>query len=275
MKKLLLILVAISTLMVFFGCSEKDDNNPTAVHVWAYSLDQFISKTAVHDTINASASDTTDYRGLYNYQIVSNEDGFSPRNSTNAGYDINWDKFKQGYYVPGNGFETWFPNSMLPNAFKVSSTGLFRLYRKIDVNAGSRGTTSVELHALQIYPIVNSQNVTEDAIKLTDLLTGIAAYDSVRMVCYDGYGEDKYYHTDDINAGYYLLTSEKTIFPNHTFPQTGYSSLKKVSYIDVYGATTTPAVNFVLADEDKADIIFHIPPVLSDLDATDINGMTK
>lgn len=272
----MLILLVISILLLTIGCSEKDNNNPTAVHVWAYSLDQFISRTAVYDSINATEADTSDFRILYNYQIVSNADGFSPRDAhSTAGYDINWSKFKQGFFVPENGNKTWFPNDMLPGAFKVSDTGLFKLYRKIDVNAGNKGAASIELRKLQTYPIVNSQSVSEDAIKLSDLLNGIAAYDSVQIVCFDGFGSDKIYYPDDINAGYYLLNSEKTTFPNHSFPQTGMGSLKKVSYITVYGATTAPAAEYILADEDKADMIFTMPAGLNNFETTDINGIDK
>ena len=274
MRRLLLIFVVIAMLAFLVGCSEKDDNNPTDVHVWAYSLDQFIDKGLVIDSLDATAPDSSEFRDLYNYEIVSGTDGFSPRQSSNAGYDINWETFKQGYFVPSNGNRTWFPDGLLPGAFKVSDTGYFRLYRKIDVIAGTKGTQSVELRGLPIYPITNWDEVTEDAIKLSDLIQGIAAYDSVKIVCYDDYGIDKYYHADDINDGYYLLNTERTIFPTATLLN-NMKKMKKVAYIDVIGATTAQNYDFELAPQDAADMVFTVPASLDGHETTDLNGLVK
>jgi hypothetical protein len=274
MNKLLLILVTIAMLTVLVGCSEKDNNNPTDIHVWAYSLDQFIDKGLVTDSLDATAPDSSEFRGLFNYEIVSGADGFSPRLSQNAGYDLNWETFKQGYFVPGNGNRTWFADTGLPGAFKVSDTGYFRLYRKIDVVAGAKGTKSVELRGLPLYPITNWDGITEDAIKLSDLIQGIAAYDSVRIVCFDEYGLDKYYHADDINDGYYLLNTERTIFPTADLPN-NMKKMKKVAYLDIIGATTPQNYDFELAPQDAADMIFTVPSSLSGFEATDLNGLIK
>src|SRR5512133_2100839 len=99
MNKFLLIMLSIITILGMVACSEKDDN-PTDVGVYGYKLDQFITKSVVADSVDSEAADTTDFRNLFNYEIVSGEDGFSPRLSANAGYDLNWNAFKAGFLVP-------------------------------------------------------------------------------------------------------------------------------------------------------------------------------
>ena len=84
MKKFSVILIAILTLFMF-ACSEKDDN-PTEVNVYGYKLDQFIFNTVLRDLIDPNASDTLNFRNLFAYEIIAS-DGFSPRNSSYAGYD--------------------------------------------------------------------------------------------------------------------------------------------------------------------------------------------
>lgn len=273
MNKLYALLMAVVLLLSLVACSEKDNNNPTAVHIWAYKLDQFISREAVSDSLDASAADTCDFRRLYNYEIVSGADGFSPRMSQYAGYDLDWNSFKQGYFVPENGNRTWFPTSLnLPGAFKVTNTGYFRMYRKIDVYAGVRAVQSIELRGLPIYSITNWDGNLENAVKLSDLVSGIASYDSVRIVCYDNYGIDKYYHQDAINDGYYLLETERTIFPNVN-PGTGMTKMKKVAFIDVIGAASAQNIETIIAPTTEADMIFTMPVSLNSYQATDLNGI--
>lgn len=257
MNKLLLIMLSLITILGMVACSEKDDN-PTDVGVYGYKLDQFITKSVVTAHVDSTAADSTEFRGLYNYEIISGEDGFSPRLSSNAGYDLNWNAFKEGFLVPTAGNKTWFADTSLPHAFQVTETGLFKLYRKIDVLTAAKGTKSVELRGLPIYNITNWDGNAEDAIKLSDLLAGIAAYDSVQIVCYDGYGSDKYYHADDINDGYYLLNTETTIFVT-SFLLNNMSKMKKVAYLNVIGATSAQVHDFELAPHDAADLTFNVP----------------
>lgn len=273
MHKLCSLLFIIILLLSLVACSEKDDNNPTTVHLWAYQLDQFINKDAVTDSLDASAPDSADFRKLYNYEIVSGADGFSPRQSQYAGYDLDWNTFRQGFFVPENGNRTWFPTALnLPGAFKVTNAGYFRLYRKIDVYDGSKGKKSVELRGLPIYTIPNWDGIDEEAIKLSDLLTGVTEYTSVRIVCYDNYGIDKLYLPVAINDGYYLLNTERTIFPNVN-PGSGMSKMKKVAYIDVIGATTPLNTDNVIAPSTQTDMIFMMPTNLNSYQATDLNGV--
>jgi hypothetical protein len=269
MKKLLLLLFAIPMLIVFFGCSEKDDN-PVDVNVYGYKLDQFIIQSLVADSIDTDAPDTLEFRNLYAYEIVSGEDGFSPRQSSYAGYDLNWGQFKEGFLVPSDNFRTWFADPSLPGAFRVRNTGYFRMYRKIDVIAPDESSRMVELRGLPSYTISNWDGNDETAVKLSELLTGLAAYDSVSIICYDDYGVGKYYHQDDINDGYYLLETERTIFPTASLPN-NQKKMKKVSYLRVHGAANVTHTNdSELAPQESADMIFTVPASLDGFEETEL-----
>jgi len=149
----------------------------------------------------------------------------------------------------------------------VEDTGLFRLYRKVDVNSGIRGSKLVELRGLEVHQIENWDAGLEDAIKLSDLLQSIAAYDSVGFMAADGYSVD--YQEELINDGYYLLDSEVTTFPNYNASLPGsMKKFKKLSSIEVYGAASGQSHEFDLAPEEDADIVFTVPEDLSGFEST-------
>lgn len=264
MQKAALVICA-ALMLLAFACSENDD--PTDTDILGYSLDQFVSSAAVHDSVDASADAELDFRGLFSYEIVSSADGFSPRASVNAGYDLPWDTFQQGYYVPQDNNRTWFPNSNLPGAFKVNQAGFFRLYRTVKVDNGIRGEKNVELRGLTTHTIPNWNSVDEEAIRIADLLQGIAAYDSVQFTASDGY--TRVYVPEHVNDGYYLLSSEVTTFPNYNASMTGgQKKFKKLAAITVYGATGDTGHTFALALQNKADMIFTIPASMTGYTST-------
>lgn len=267
-KQLLMLLGVMCLLLLSFGCSEKDDN-PTNVQVQGYKLDQFIINSTVIDSLDPAQPDSLEFRDLYAYEIVSGEDGFSPRMSSYAGYDLPWQSFKAGYLIPTDDFRTWFADPSLPGAFKVKNTGLFRLYRKIDVIAPDNSSKLVELKGLTIHTITNWDNEQEPAVKLSDLLTGFTEYDSVSIVCFDDWGMGMYYSPEAINDGYYLLETERTIFPNVTVPS-NMRKMKKVSYLQVYGTESAQNHVFELAPDTSADLIFTVPDDLSGFELTTI-----
>ncbi len=270
MHKHISILAVIALAMALSGCSEKD-NNPTDTAIYGIKLEQFIDPVQVTDSLDAEAADTLDFRSLFAYEIVSGDDGFSPRQSSYAGYDLNWSAFKEGFLVPSENYTTWFSDPLLPGAFRVKLTGYFRLFRKIDVVAADNSTKMVELGGLPAHTVTNWDGNPEQAVKLSDLLQGITAYDSVSLVCYDDYGSDKYYHPDAIDDGYYLLTTERTIFPTANIAN-NMKKLKKVSYVKVYGPAAEQAHEFELAPISGADIIFTVPADLSDYEQTELTG---
>ncbi|PKN73850.1 MAG: hypothetical protein CVU50_01295 [Candidatus Cloacimonetes bacterium HGW-Cloacimonetes-3] len=263
MKKLLYVLF-ILVAVVLSSCSEKDNNtnnNPTDLNIYGYKLDQFISQAAVHDLITSDAEDVTDYRSLFAYEIVSaDEDAWSPRQSVNAGYDLSWESFKDGFFIPSDNKKTWFADASLPGAFKVRNTGTFRLYRKVDIVAGG-STKLAELHSLPKHNMTNWASYAEDAIKLSDLLQGITNYTSVKLVAGDGYAVD--YTPEQIQDAYYFLNTETTTFPSFNGSMTG--SQKKFKRLARLEITTleVQSHNFTVADHATVNITFPVPTDLS------------
>ncbi len=264
MKRTLL-LIAVLALLLLSACSEKD--KPTDTNIYGYKLDQFISKAAVRDLVDASQPDSTDYRNLFSYEIVSGDtDAWSPRLSVNAGYDLNWEFFKQGFLVPSDNRKTWFPPSLnLPSAFKVKNTAIVRLYRKVEVESG-RGSTTVELKGLDIHSIQNWNSANEDAIKLSDLLQGVTQADSIGFVAWDGY--TKTYNWDQINDGFYLLNSEVTTFPtyNATLPGS-LKKFKKLARVIAYGSNVQ-SFSFDLTPNSATNLSVTVPTDLTGFQAT-------
>ncbi len=265
MKKLTYLTLVLVLLFGLFACSEPDP--PTGEDVLGYSLDQFIPADSIRLAVDPDAEPDDEFRPLFAYEIVSGTDGFSPRDSDNAGYDLPWETFAAGYFVPSDEHKTWFPTSGLPGAFKVKNTGLFRLYRKVDVSTGISGSKMVELGALTKHQVANWNSENEDAIKLSDLLQGIAAYDSLTMFAADGWS--KTYLPDLIADGYYLLDSEVTTFPTYNGELPGsVKKFKKIARMEVYGSATPQNHVFELTPNDKADLIFTVPSDLTGFTST-------
>lgn len=256
-----LVLIA---LLLLSACSEKD--NPTDTNIYGYKLDQFINPDSVSAYVDANAATPNSFRSLFNYEIVGS-DGFSPRASVNAGYDIPFSQFSEGYYVPSDEKRTWFPSLNLPGAFRVRNTSYFRLYRKVDVDDGLRGSKAVELRGLPTYNMTNWANESEDAIKISDLLQGIESYTNVAFIAVDGYS--KFYTPEQVNDGYYFLSSEVSSFPsfNDTLPS-NQSKFKKLSKIMVYGASGAQNHTFPLANSSLRDMVFTVPTDLTGFERT-------
>lgn len=268
--KRFLFLVALLLVLLLSACSEKDDPNDSNIidtNIYGYKLDQFISKAIVKDLVDPTQADTTDYRNLFAYEIVSaDEDAWSPRLSVNAGYDLTWEFFKEGFLVPSDNRKTWFPPALgLPGAFKVKNAGTARLYRKVDVESG-RDSKSVELRGLQIHSVENWNSAQEEAIKLSDMLQGVTTADSIAFIAWDGYR--KVYNWDQVNDGYYLLTSEATTFPNFNSTLPGsMKKFKKLAQIIAYGSNAQ-SFEFPLAPNTASNLNVSIPTSLSGYEST-------
>ncbi|MDD2331504.1 MAG: hypothetical protein PHI68_02495 [Candidatus Cloacimonetes bacterium] len=270
MRRHLLLLILLP-LLLLFACSEKDDKTPTDTNIYGYKLEQFVAKNVVNALIDEDAPEEDDYRDLYAYEIVSADDGFSPRESAYAGYDLSWGAFREGYIVPSDNNRTYFADPSLPGAFKVRNAGIFRLYRKIDVETMDRGSKSIELKGLTLHQVENWDGIVEDAIKLSDLLQGIASYDSVQIICFDGYGEAFSYPSAAIEDGYYLLGTERTIFPTATLPN-NQKKMKKVHHLIVWGSTTAQEHEFELTPHDLTDLELDVPESFSGFQSTVLEG---
>lgn len=257
MKNYLVVLVALAMMLGFTACSDKD--NGTEVKILGYSLDQFVTIADAIQITNPADNENTDYRSLYAYEIVSS-DGWSPRQSVNAGYDLLWNTFKSGYLVPADNKRSWFAGDTIPGAFRVKNADKIRLYRQIGVQDTVNASVPQELGALTTYTVTNWSGEDEEAIKLSDLLQGYAGYSTVTLFAVDGYS--KTYEADMIADGYYLLSSERTTFPSYNDnPDIG-NSLKRFKYI------ATMQVNMAAknvigphgnANSDKADLVIDFP----------------
>lgn len=265
MKRLSVILLLLIALFLV-ACSEKDDN-PTDTNIYGYQLNQFVPAAEVRMLVTGANTDTLDYRELFAYEIVSADaDAWSPRLSQFAGYDLEWNILKAGFFVPSDNRKTWFPASLnLPNAFKVKNTGTLKLYRKVDI-VTNRSSKMAELKSLTPYTLNNWLGTDESAIKVADLLQGIATYDTVRFVAIDGYAKE--YTAAQAMDAYYFLGSETTTFPTYNDTMTNsQKKFKKLMRIEVLNASEQTHT-FELTSHDNASLSFTVPTSMEGYDST-------
>lgn len=269
MKKLILLLLSLLLLFMLVACSEKDDDPITPDATMGYSLDQFITKGVVNDSVDITAADSVDYRSLFAYQIVGS-DGWSPRQSSNAGYDLSWNQFKAGYLIPTDEGRTYFTDTTLPHAFRVKYAQTVQLHRKVDVIAPNHSQKMVELNGLTIETIANWDNLNESAVKLSDLLAG-ATYDSVMFS--DPIGYQLVYYPNEIAQGYYLLHSEKTLFPTSLGLSNRKNKFKRLATMTIYGASASQNHTFTLSTQPR--VSFDFPSNLSGFQSVEVPGYSK
>lgn len=235
MTKAIFSLLLLSMLLMFTACSEKD--NGTDPKIYGYILEQFVNKVAVNLITDPEPDEGDDFRGLYNYEIVAS-DGFSPRNSSNAGWDLKWEVLKTGYIVPDDNRRTWFNNSELPGAFRVKDATKFNLYRKVEVADTTGVGVYFELGGLTTHQIENWDGEQEASIKLSDLIAHFSNVTGVTLLAGDGYSKD--YTLEQIQDGYYLLQSEVSTFPTFNDDMAGgLKKFKKLASVRVNGTPGT------------------------------------
>ena len=102
----------------------------------------------------------------------------------------------------------------LPGAYNVKDVRRIRVHRKIDVVAIDT-SDFIETCQLTAVSVTNWDDQPEDAIALKDLVTPLVVnpenynYDVVSL---DGYAPDGVLTWAQFQTGYWLLTSERTIF---------------------------------------------------------------
>lgn len=256
LKKYLVMLLSIVLLLGISACSE--DDNPTESQILGYLLDQFIDSDQVQEVTDPTEDDPSDFRNLYNFEIVAS-DGYSPRTKVEtAGYDLDWNVFKTGYIVPTNQYRTMFFDDITPGAFEVKDASSIRLYRRIIIADNSENTHYKELQALTIHEVTNWDDELEAAIKLSDLIGDHQNFTTITLIGYDGY--EMQYTPEEIADGYYLLESERTTFPSYNDDWGG--AKKKFKYIDrvkldIDFSESIP--QYLNADVEDADISFTFP----------------
>lgn len=229
-----------SLLLLIVGCS-KEENNPVTpddsdkyfmVHfdgdslkvvfknlpkfdadgVEAIQLNYFIDTSLIHPFIDKDTV-SHDSRSLYSYQIEG-DDGFSA--SESKGYPNNiWDHLFLGHVITSNR-QVIFPDNKidLPGAYNVKSSRRIYMHRKFDLDF-TDSTLFVELRKIIPVQVTNSNGDPEQAIPLRDIVMyaigGDASYNyNIRSL--DNFGPEKDMTWEQFQTGYWLLSSEKTMF---------------------------------------------------------------
>ena len=182
-----------------------------------YSLDQFVTKS-ITDELTGITDPEIDSRNLFTFNQIS-YDGFTPRISNNYFGDLAWDDLSQGYWLsmPEYSFRTYFPQlqEMSITGYNTKNIHKIELYRTVIVENINTVEAVFQLSGLKTYPILNYDDEIEDAIKLSDLITTFITTtpDAVNYIFVGIDDSTMVYGWRHIQGGYYLLSSETTIFP--------------------------------------------------------------
>ena len=265
MKKIILLgLLAVLTLM-FNACSEDNGTEPEIYY--AYSLDQFVPQVTASELIIHEEEEEYDWRDLFYFWSVA-DDGYNPRP---RGYDdLGWADWTQGYYIPADQNRLRFPqyDSLGVGAYSVKWMENVHVYRGVRTNINDTLSVVFELNALPVVQIENYDGVMEDAIALTNFVPEHVFFlESAEFTAIDGYQQT--YYPDEIEAGYWLVDSQKTIFPGLDLPGSNkkFKWLKSIQIFGVYEELDN-YINEGLADENSADWSFSFPEDLSEYNGT-------
>jgi hypothetical protein len=239
-----LLLVSLFFVVLFLGCAKEDEGNPVvtpeAVTLWIYQgndstevsaeglptidvegleavhLSEFISTTLIPPYVD---DDTVSYdrRPLFSYE-VQGEDGFSA--SANRGYYNNiWSQLTEGYLILSTG-RAGFPSSLgLPGAYSVSDAARILVYRKFDLETPD-STCFVEFKIIESVEVTNHDGNPELALPLWAFVdsAGFASPENYtyNMRSIDDFGPSVSMTWEQLQTGYWLLVSEKTLFTDPT-----------------------------------------------------------
>lgn len=243
-RSVFLPLVMIFTVIALTSCSEHDDNpgSPTpSEQVWvvldddsvqtplsslpkfmvdgeeAIRLNEFVTDVLVPDFVDRD-NVHYDARPLYGYQIIG-DDGFSA--SGNRGYaDNTWAHLNMGYLLVDNRRAIFPDDSIdLPGAYNVQGVRYIVLHRKFDLqrpaDAAPDSHAFVELRVITPVTVTNPDGQPESALPLADFVTRIIsdpASFQYNVVALDGFGPTSTMPWEKFQTGYWLLTTQKTMF---------------------------------------------------------------
>jgi len=270
-KRFFLILaVVVLTILIFSGCSEKDNNNPNDVdESYAYNLGQFLSADDFLNLFSEECQedileDNIDVRTLFS-ALVSDEGGWNWH--TRNIRDLTWEEFAEGYLIPDNEGRVYFENYSAQgiNTYNVKYAETVDIYRAFQLVKPDETIAVYNLNGLDTELVDNHDDVQEAAIDLSAIVPDeITAIDSVVFQAADGY--QKTYTPEEFVDGYWLINSQKTIFPS--FPDMS-GSKKKFKFLEkiiIFG-------DLEMVDEpafgnyaDESDLQFAFPEDLSEFD---------
>jgi len=151
-------------------------------------------------------------RKLYSYQIAG-DDGFS---ASTRGYSNNtWEHLTLGHILTATR-QVVFPDDKidLAGAYNVKTVHHIYIHRKFDVMTPDT-TTFVELRTLTPTSVTNLEGQMEDALLLKDFVTTLVSSpenQQYNLRTLDDFGPSSDLTWDQFQTGYWLLTSETTMF---------------------------------------------------------------
>lgn len=164
------------------------------------------------DTLLIPRVDTCDARHLYAYRIEG-DDGFS---ASVKGYPDNiWDHMDKGYVMVLSR-RVVFPDDILdlPGAYNVKDARNIRINRKIEVTAAD-SSSFVRLCDMPATMVENDGGQNEEAVSLSGIVEEYISNPASFMYnlhAIDGYSLSSDLTWEELQTGYWLLESEKTIF---------------------------------------------------------------
>ncbi len=177
----------------------------------AIQLEEFIDTDLIPMFIDKDEKEW-DARLLHSYQVLG-EDGFC---ASSKGYRNNiWSHMHEGHILTTSR-RVVFPdaNIDLPGAYNIKAVRRIRVHRKIDVMAPDT-TDFFETCQLTPVSVTNWDSQPEEAIALRDLITPLLEHPedyNYDIVSLDGYSPDGVLTWTQFQTGYWLLSSERTIF---------------------------------------------------------------
>jgi hypothetical protein len=198
-----------STKIPFAGLPKIDADGMEAI-----VLSKFVDTTLV-PKFKDKGGTLHDARVLYGYEIVA-DDGYSP--SSVKGYPDNiWEHLTLGHILTATR-RVVFPYDQidLPSAYNVKEARSIFLHRKFDIETPDTAVF-IELKDIAAVQVKNPDSVLEDAIPLKDFVLLLVSNPddySYNIVSLDNFGPETDMTWTQFQTGYWLLTSQKTMFTN-------------------------------------------------------------
>lgn len=197
----------------------------------AIQLSSFINPSLIqpYPDKNGNLHDT---RRLFAYQIIG-DDGFS---ASVKGYPNNtWEHLTLGHILTRTR-QIVFPDDKidLAGAYNVKFARHIYIHRKFDIVTPDT-TTFIELRKLSPINVVNPDGASEPALPLKDFLAPFVANPAnhqFSLMAVDGYQPPTDLTWEQFQSGYWLLTSEMTLFTDPAV-NTGKYKLKVLEKIMV------------------------------------------
>jgi hypothetical protein len=182
----------------------------------AIQLSYFIDTSLIPPFIGKDTV-SHDSRSLYSYQIEG-DDGFSASGS--RGYPNNiWAHLFLGHVITSSR-QVIFPDNKidLPGAYNVKTSRRIYTHRKFDLDF-TDSVHIVDLNKITPVQILNPDNVLEAAIPLDNVVTARVTNSGMynyNILSLDNFGPTADMTWDQFQTGYWLLSSQVTMFTDTT-----------------------------------------------------------